>query len=154
MHRRVRTELLARLPYDRMMISQNILIQLRLANTFTNSCKTRKDIFNTNLIQSNIDYPTTSGRWPMDRCSDKEMFRIRKNVNVVRELLSTLVMQPNHNIHKSPPRVRQTRTNHDLCRMLSKTKDKINCCLVLFEPTKKPKKKSNAYKLYHTPVQC
>ena len=33
-------------------------------------------------LQSNIDYPTTSGQWPMDRCSDKGNVPDKENVNV------------------------------------------------------------------------
>ena len=33
-------------------------------------------------IQSNIDYPTTSGQWPMDRCSDKGNVPDKEKVNV------------------------------------------------------------------------
>ena len=31
--------------------------------------------------QSNIDYPSTSGQWPMDRCSDKGNVPDKENVN-------------------------------------------------------------------------
>ena len=33
-------------------------------------------------LWSNIDYPTTSGQWPMDRCSDKGNVPDKENVNV------------------------------------------------------------------------
>ena len=33
-------------------------------------------------VQSNINYPTTSGQWPMDRCSDKGKVPDKENVNV------------------------------------------------------------------------
>ena len=33
-------------------------------------------------VQSNINFPTTSGQWPMDRCSDKGNVLDKENVNV------------------------------------------------------------------------